>query len=283
MKDRVKIIPQISIGMPVYNGEKYICKALDSLLSQTYDNFELIISNNGSTDKTDAICREYEIKDTRIKYVRWEQNRGAIANFKFVLNEAVGKYFMWAACDDIRSIDYLELNCNFLEQNPDYVASTCPTRYEDGSFDQKRMGDGTLQGRRSARISDYFGCWHANGRFYSLFRSDVLKNNPFISHDYLGSDWSIVLDVVSKGKTKRLDQGYVVLGRSGFSNSGKILKYYRKNFIHYIFPFYELVKSTIKICSYCPISVKIKVYIDLLKLNMQAIKAAIIFRIKYKL
>lgn len=283
MEETAKKTPQVSIGMPVYNGKQFIREALDSLLAQTFTNFELIISDNASTDGTEVICREYEKRDNRIRYVRWLENRGAIVNFKFVLNEAVGKYFMWAACDDTRSIDYLELNCNFLEQNPDYVASTCPTRYEDGSFDQKRMGDGTLQGRRSARISDYFGCWHANGRFYSLFRSDVLKNNPYISHDYLGSDWSIVLDIVSKGKTKRLDQGYVVLGRSGFSNSGKILKYYRKNFIHFIFPFYELIKSTTKICSYCPISVKTKVYINLLKLNMQAIKAAIIFRIKYKL
>jgi glycosyltransferase involved in cell wall biosynthesis len=283
MEETAKKAPQISIGMPVYNGEQFIREALDSLLVQTFTDFELIISDNASTDGTEAICREYETRDKRIRYVRWALNRGAIANFNFVLNEAVGEYFMWAACDDIRSVDYLELNCHFLGRNPDYVASTCPTRYEDGSFDQKRMGDGTLEGRRSARISDFFGCWHANGRFYSLFRLDVLRKNLYIEHDFLGSDWSIVLDLVSKGKTKRLDQGYVVLGRSGFSNSGKILKHYRKNFIHYILPFFELIKSTIEICSFCSISVKFKVYINLLKLNMQAIKAAIIFHNKCKL
>lgn len=282
MEVAAKKTPQVSIGMPVYNGERFIREALNSLLTQTFADFELIISDNASTDGTEAICREYEIRDERIRYVRWSQNRGAIVNFKFVLNEAVGKYFMWAACDDIRSIDYLELNSNFLEQNPEYVASTCPTRYEDGSFDPKRMGDGTLQGRRSVRISDFFGCWHANGRFYSLFRSDVLKQNPYISHDYLGSDWAIVLDVILKGKTKRLDQGYVILGRSGFSNSGKILDCYRNNYIHFIFPFYELIKSTNKICSCCPISVKANIYKNLLKLNAQAIRVAIILKLNIK-
>ncbi len=92
--------PQVSIGMPVYNGEPFIREALDSLLAQTFTNFELIISDNGSTDATEAICKEYAEKDVRIRYVRQGENRGAVANFWFVLNEAVGEYFMWAAADD---------------------------------------------------------------------------------------------------------------------------------------------------------------------------------------
>jgi glycosyltransferase involved in cell wall biosynthesis len=92
--------PQVSIGMPVYNGEPFIREALDSLLTQTFTDFELIISDNGSTDATEAICKEYAAKDLRIRYVRHEENRGASANFWFVLNEAVGEYFMWAAADD---------------------------------------------------------------------------------------------------------------------------------------------------------------------------------------
>ena len=92
--------PQVSIGMPVYNGETFIREALDSLLAQTFTNFELIISDNGSSDATEAICKEYAAKDVRIRYVRHGKNRGASANFWFVLNEAVGEYFMWAAADD---------------------------------------------------------------------------------------------------------------------------------------------------------------------------------------
>jgi glycosyltransferase involved in cell wall biosynthesis len=94
-------IPKVSIGMPVYNGEPFISKALDSLLAQTFTDFELIISDNASTDSTEAICREYAARDTRIRYVRQSENKGATKNFQFVLDEAQGQYFMWAAADDM--------------------------------------------------------------------------------------------------------------------------------------------------------------------------------------
>ena len=87
--------------MPVYNGAKFIREALDSLLAQTFTDFELIISDNASTDGTESICREYADKDKRVRYVRQAQNLGAAANFKFVLDDAVGEYFMWAAADDV--------------------------------------------------------------------------------------------------------------------------------------------------------------------------------------
>ena len=101
-------VPQVSIGMPVYNGAKFIHEALDSLLAQTFADFELIISDNASTDETEAICREYAAKDERIRYVRQTENRGALANFRFVLDEAVGEYFMFAAADDFWSPNWLE-------------------------------------------------------------------------------------------------------------------------------------------------------------------------------
>jgi len=274
--------PRVSIGMPVYNGAKFIREALESLLEQTFTDFELIISDNASTDGTELICREYAARDKRIRYVRWPENRGALANFNFVLFESVGEYFMWNAYDDIRSLNYLELNCYFLDRNLEYVASTSPTRYEGRSFDQERMGDGALEGAKSARISNFFGYWHANGRFYSLFRSSILKKNIFLKHDFLGSDWAIVLGVISEGKTMRLNQGYLVLGRSGFSNSGKILKHYRKSSIHYVIPFIDLIKSVVLICSGCSFFVKIKIFKDLFKLNMQAVKASVFCQIKFK-
>lgn len=104
-----KKIPHVSIGMPVHNGEKYIREALDSLLSQTFTNFELIISDNASTDGTEAICHEYAVKDTRIRYIRQATNLAATANFKFVLDGAVGEYFMWAAADDVWDKNWIEM------------------------------------------------------------------------------------------------------------------------------------------------------------------------------
>ena len=91
---------KVSIGMPVYNGEKYIRDALNSLLEQTFSNFELIISDNCSTDGTAKICQEYALRDNRIIYHRQKTNIGAAANFEFVLNSARAPIFMWAAHDD---------------------------------------------------------------------------------------------------------------------------------------------------------------------------------------
>jgi len=96
-----------SIGLPVYNGGKFIRETLDSLLAQTFTDFELIISDNASTDDTEAICREYSAKDKRIRYVRQSENLGQLLNFEFVLDQAVGEYFMWASADDLFSSNWL--------------------------------------------------------------------------------------------------------------------------------------------------------------------------------
>lgn len=85
--------PQVSIGMPVYNGEQFLKDALDSILAQTFDNFELIISDNTSTDNTQEICKAYSAKDQRICYYRNEKNLGAAWNFNRVFELARGEYF----------------------------------------------------------------------------------------------------------------------------------------------------------------------------------------------
>jgi glycosyltransferase involved in cell wall biosynthesis len=90
----------LSIGLPVYNGERYLSKALDSLLNQDFEDFELIISDNGSTDQTEAICRAAAAKDERIRYFRNDENRGATWNFRRVFELSEGEFFKYAAYDD---------------------------------------------------------------------------------------------------------------------------------------------------------------------------------------
>jgi glycosyltransferase involved in cell wall biosynthesis len=108
--------PRVSIGLPVYNGEPFIRDALDSLLAQTFSDFELIISDNASTDETETICRDYAAKDGRIRYLRWPENRGGVPNFQFLLDEAVGEFFMWAPADDWWSDNWLAENVKELEK-----------------------------------------------------------------------------------------------------------------------------------------------------------------------
>ena len=98
----------VSIGLPTYNRAQFLRRALDLLLAQTYKNFELIISDNCSTDDTPKICEEYRKHDARIKYFRQKENIGITDNMSFVLNEARGDYFMWAADDDWWAPEFIE-------------------------------------------------------------------------------------------------------------------------------------------------------------------------------
>lgn len=115
---------KVFIGMPAYNGERFIGEAIDSLISQSYTDWTLLISDDASTDSTQTICRKYVEKDNRIVYYRQEKNIGMFPNFKFVLDHAQGDYFMWAAHDDIREKDYLNVCVDHLERNKNLGLAT---------------------------------------------------------------------------------------------------------------------------------------------------------------
>ena len=113
--------PRVSIGLPVFNGEKYLRETLDSILAQTFIDFELIISDNYSTDSTQEICQAYANQDSRISYYRQERNLGAAPNYNRVLELATGEYFKWAAHDDLLTPEYLSKCVPVLDQHPDVV------------------------------------------------------------------------------------------------------------------------------------------------------------------
>jgi glycosyltransferase involved in cell wall biosynthesis len=122
------IQPLVSIGMPIYNAEKYLNEALQALLAQDYTDFELIISDNGSQDRTEEICREFQKQDARVRYIRQPENLGAPANFEFVARQAKGEFFMWAAHDDLFHPSYIRKCLRELMAHPDAVL--CCTEIE---------------------------------------------------------------------------------------------------------------------------------------------------------
>jgi len=127
----IQHVPRVSIGMPVYNGEKYLSTAVDSLLAQTFEDFELVISDNASTDRTEEMCRDYAARDPRIRYFREESNRGVAWNFCHVVGLSRGEYFKWAAHDDVCEPTFLARCVDVLDRHPDVVWCHPQTAYVD--------------------------------------------------------------------------------------------------------------------------------------------------------
>jgi glycosyltransferase involved in cell wall biosynthesis len=210
-------MPRISIGLPIYNGEKYVKNRLDNILSQTFQDFEIIIYDN-SNDSTPKICREYAQNDDRIDYVHEKKRSGWIQGWINVMKKARCEFFVIAAVDDLWSVNYLEENIIELEKNPSAVASNGieeligdklanftdenPNTGKLMKFVQKcfrttRSPDleakGTFQEKATLllRKTQYR---HDNG----LIRTSILKK-CIIKHDMFLWDWAFVLSLTKYG------------------------------------------------------------------------------------
>ncbi len=126
-------VPRLSIGLPVYNGDRYLANAIEALLGQSYPDFELIISDNASTDKTPEICRHYESLDARVRYCRQRRNIGSSPNHNFVVAEARGELFKWASYDDLYTRDLLERCVVAIDEHPEVVLAHSWTANIDDS------------------------------------------------------------------------------------------------------------------------------------------------------
>lgn len=127
--DRVR---HVSVGLPVFNGECYVRFAIESILAQTFTDFELIISDNGSTDATADICRNFAATDPRITFYRHDENRGGAWNFNFVFHSCRGRYFKWACHDDVMAPTFLERCVEVMDRRPDVVLCYPKTLIIDG-------------------------------------------------------------------------------------------------------------------------------------------------------
>lgn len=170
--------PHVSIGLPVYNGEKYLKQALLSILSQSYTDFELIISDNASTDRTQAICQAYAAKDPRIRYYFNEKNLGAAPNHNRVFELASGEYFKWAGYDDIITADFLQRCVEVLDLKPEVVLCMPKTSFidEHGNYigDQPIKIDISLTSPHE-RFGNLVQKLEVGDFIYGLMRSDAIR------------------------------------------------------------------------------------------------------------
>jgi glycosyltransferase involved in cell wall biosynthesis len=215
--------PLVSIGMPVYNGEPFIRQALDSLLAQDYEHFELIISDNASTDRTQEICLEYAACDRRIRYYRNSENLGALANFNRVLALAKGEYFMWAAHDDLWSPNYVSICARALSASPQAVLCTTSAYIMDalGNVIARYEEDiDSLDLTRVERLRKVIANIARNTSFYGLFRRAILERVAF--HAFYGSDHVFLAEASLYGDFVRVPQSlfYSRVGGAGNSPQG---------------------------------------------------------------
>lgn len=169
--------PRLSIGLPVYNGEKYLAESLDALLGQSYEDFELIISDNASTDGTADICRRFDRQDSRIRYIRQPENIGLARNHNFVFEQSAGQLFKWASYDDLYAHDLLERCVDALDENPHVVLAHSWTALVDDFGAVTKLLEYPLV-TDSLRAPERFqSMLFANGGddVYGVIRADILR------------------------------------------------------------------------------------------------------------
>lgn len=172
--------PRLSIGLPVYNGESLLPEAIDALLGQSYKDFELIISDNASTDHTEEICRGYEEQDSRVRYIRQPRNIGMIPNHNFLVGVARGEFFKWASYDDLYHRDFLLRCVEALDQHPEAALAHAWCVLTDAARDPVQFFK-YPEGTTALRAPDRFRSMLYDGKgdwTYAVFRSSILRQTP---------------------------------------------------------------------------------------------------------
>jgi len=203
---------KVAIGLPVFNGEKLIASTLECLLRQTYGDFELIISDNASTDRTEQICREYAERDSRIRYLRQPENLGAVPNFNRVFEISDSQYFKWAAVDDQCDPTYLEKAVQILDNHPNVVWCHSRSSHIDVTgqlLDEPDSFDVSYVDRESHSPSARFkavllgkkGCIDS----YGLIRSDAIRKTPLYL-PYYGPEKVFIAELALLGPYKEIPE-----------------------------------------------------------------------------
>ena len=209
---------KVTVGMPVYNRPDELRRAIESILSQTYKDIEIVISNNCSPNKeVDLVVKEYLNKDSRINYFYQDKPLRVIDNFRFVLEKATGDYFVFLADDDWFDKDYIEKCILFLKNNSDYslACGSCSYHKEDGTLmDNENLVSITDENTYS-RVKSYYKQIRFNGYFYSLRKTELSKKIEL--QDKMAFDWLYLAALVYSGKVKVLENTAMHITKGGMS------------------------------------------------------------------
>jgi glycosyltransferase involved in cell wall biosynthesis len=266
--------PLVSIGLPVYNGEKYVAEAIACVLAQTFTNWELIISDNASSDGTVAVCRAYAAKDDRIRVVNNERNLGVTANYNRVFELATGKYFKWIAHDDLFDSTFVQSCVDELERDPDAVMAFPTLVHIDADGRVLRRQDTRLavdSDSAAARVKRLIDLEIAGtdiywSQFGVLRRSAVAATH--VMGPYSASDQVLLLELALRGKLKeargatfqrREHPGASTL-RGGWTARERALFAYADDRRRFVFPYCRLLQEHIRAVWRAPVSVVVKIW-----------------------
>tara|TARA_R110001599_G_scaffold215962_2_gene414229 strand:- start:6139 stop:7026 length:888 start_codon:yes stop_codon:yes gene_type:complete len=197
--------PLVSIGIPIFNEAKFLRASLESLLAQTYQNIEIIISDNASTDHTSQICSEYSNKYAKIKFHRFTENQGASANFDYVLEQSKGRYFMWAAGHDLWSDNHIAQCVQTLESHPTASLAFASTQWISETGDPHPNQTGWVDTRGLDPVARYFMVFWGNmNPILGLIRREYLATIEIKST--VGSDLLILTQLAALGDFVHADQ-----------------------------------------------------------------------------
>lgn len=198
----------VSIGMPAYNSENTIAESIDSLLAQDFEDFELIVSDNASTDRTWEIVQSYAARDSRVRPIRQTENIGANRNYTAVVDAARGEYFKWASSNDLCAPQFLSRCITYLRVHPDAVVAAPRTRLFDSDF----AGAPPYEGDCSfddpdpvRRFIDVNTRMRLNNVLNGVIRTDTLRSTRLIEH-YRGADTVLVSHLALLGKIVLLEE-----------------------------------------------------------------------------
>lgn len=212
VKTKLNTKPLVSVGIPTYNRAHLIKRSITSVINQDYDNIEIVISDNASTDETPLICQELCKQYERIKYIRQPTNCGSTRNFREVLDHSDGEFFMWLPDDDYLDSSYISKCVNFLQENQDYSLVCGQTFYfrennEQDLSEKELIFEGERlnlwQEKGTERVKAYYQQVLDNGVFYGLYRRNQLLRVP-MNHT-MGGDWLFVASIAFLGKVKTLE------------------------------------------------------------------------------
>ncbi len=201
--------PTVSVGLPVYNGGVLLGEAIESILSQDFDNIELVISDNGSTDATQELCLKYQQLDRRVRYHRFEENLGAIKNFLRVLDLSIGPYFMWASYDDLHEKSFVRKCLQKLESDSSIALVYPRTKVLDH---QSKLG-GIANDKVNANQEDPLKRFQhliceigMCNLFYGLYRTEIVrKPRSFYKNLYRGYDNLFLAEIALLGKIVQIE------------------------------------------------------------------------------